>query len=168
MSSPELLSSNQIAQAILTTVQYCRAVVAGFANGSLSAPQHHVRTKDSDLRAAPGFARGSNLKARNIVLYTSRDVAEALSNICGVEGGFLQSGGKDVPRQSSRWIMVAMALLEFFEENPKAEAGTLEAIRDGRPGFTVNSLLKRLRAARKAVRKEAKQNAKSLLAAAGE
>ena len=142
------ISSEQIATGILASVEACRDVVTAFANHKLPAPKHGPKIKHSDLRAAPGFARGKNLDAPGSVLYTSRDVAEILA-VTAKAPSILQSGGKGAPLQAGKWVMVGMALLEHFEEFPFEEAEILTRIKNCEPGYQVVSLLKRLREHRK-------------------
>lgn len=141
------LRTRQTAQGILASVEACRSVVAAFANHTQAVPAGK-QAKPSDLRAAPGFARGKNLDAPGAVLYTSRHVAEVLA-IAANAPNFLRSGGKNVTLQAGRWVMVGMALLEHFEEHPYEEAEILQRIKNCERGYGLRPLLKRLAEQRK-------------------
>src|SRR5258708_14622322 len=149
-----ILSSKEISEGILGTTQSCRNIVAAFADGRLLAPTHGARMKHSDLRAAPGFARGLNLNAPGRVLYNSRDVAEALSIIGDApnlleSGGGLSRTGKPVPRMAGKWVQGALALLEPFEQFPDEEEEIIAGIKTVTPRYPMFSLLSTLPAPKK-------------------
>jgi hypothetical protein len=143
MPAEFILSSREIARSILATAEACRAVVAALADGRLPSPVLG-RNKRCDLRAAPGFARGANLDAPGRVLYSSRDVAVLLAQEMNAPN-MLISGGRHAPRRAGQLVLVAMALLEFFEECPEEKQAMLDNITSCRQGFQTHSLLKTLR-----------------------
>jgi hypothetical protein len=153
MNHGPLLSSKEIADAILASMQAVHDIVTAFAKQNVLLP-HGTRTKKIDLRAAPGFARGINLDAPSRVLYTSRDVAEELARL-GNAPSLLDYGvtrtGKSI-WVAGRWVQVALALLEHFELFPDEEREIIANIKEGRPGYRTNSLLETLRARKKATK----------------
>jgi hypothetical protein len=107
--------------------------------------------KRTNLRSAPSFVR--NRVVKGAVLYTSLNVAEAIANTpdaAPIPSLFL-SGGKGI-RMAGRWVRVALALLEYFELHPEEEAQIIANIKEREQGYSVNSLLKTLRARQRAAR----------------
>jgi len=146
MPAEFIMSSTEIANAILATADACRAVVAAFAAGRLPAPVLG-RNKRCDLRAAPGFARGVGINDSSRVLYSARDVAVVLAEEMSAPN-MLISGGRHAPRRASQLVLVALALLEFFEEHPEEKQEMLTNINSCKQGFQIHSLLKTLRSRR--------------------
>ena len=127
------------AASLLACIACCKSVIAAFASGR-ATPVIPTGSRVTDLRYAPSAVRGLPPE--------STGVPYTLGSICT----FLYAQGKDVRRNlgksgrmaPSRWMRVAISLLEAFEEGWLDEQSTLTFIHDGRPGFGMRSLLQSL------------------------
>ena len=133
-----------IAASIIATVDACRAVVNAFADGRLKPELPHG-TRDSDFRFAPCFRRDMPHDSSGVPYTIGSIVLHFLD--CGKDVRINNGGGHTAP---SRWLQLAMALLEGSEEQWLDLESTLNFIREGRPGYRVNALLRELRARRQA------------------
>jgi len=132
-----------IAEGIIATGAACFEVVKAFASGAI-VPVLPYGTRDTDLRYAPRFARDLPPDTKGVPYTTGSIVI------------YLQQLGKDTSvnignnrRAPSRWMLLALALLESFEEGFMDKESTILYIREGKEGYTVNALLKTLRRQRK-------------------
>jgi hypothetical protein len=126
-------TKEEVGVALLATITGCREVVAMFASGIMT-PVVADGTPIHTIRYAPRFCSGSCTG----VPYTQSHVARCLEQL-------VTAPWQGKTRQvASKWVVAAMYVCEFLEENPEQEPEVLENIRIGKRGFRLISILRKM------------------------